>query len=211
MAREDEETPEVPAEERAMPTADTTLEAGAEGTTQTSEARSPEPAAPPAGESAPAQATESQEAEPEVRTYQPTEDYQVGDRIFHPVWGAVGVVRERDPREQVFRASIGKREERGRCHLIRVEFEKEVPASGGPRQVVTLIADWRGQPFEVGVPQPRPLPEPEVLLGARAEEETAVLRGGAPALPEIPEPEEELGIEEPEEQTDVEEIDRIRI
>lgn len=132
----------------------------------------------------------------EARRYRPTEDYAVGDRILHPVWNATGVVTYRDPREQVFRISIGRSEERGRCRVIRVQFEQEVPASGGPRREVTLIADWRGRPFEIGAPPPQPEETGPILPLLGVAERPTAARGHAPLLPEIPEPEE---IEEEEE------------
>jgi hypothetical protein len=215
MARQEDEMPEVPADEITTPTADTTLSETAEGDTLASEARSPELTVPAAGEAAPEESAEPPAvgAAPEARPYQPTEDYQEGDRIYHPVWAAVGVVTHRDPREQIFRMAVGRTEERGRCHLIRVQFDKEVPAQGGARQEVTLIADWRGRPLEVGAPPSRGLPEPEALTGApHAEEEEAVSpRRLAPALPEIPEPDEELDLEGIDDEPDVEQIEPIGI
>lgn len=204
MARKDEEMPEIPVGDAETPTGDVTLESGAKGDDLASTASSPALSVPPVAEApaeeegaeaeaAPAAAETAPEApgEPQVRRYRPSEDYAEGDRIIHPIWNTVGVVVHRDPQERIFRIPIGRTEERGRCHLIRVEFDNDVPANGGPTREVTLIADWHGRPFEVGAPAPASaLPEPEPLLAAAEAERPAPRR--MPALPEIPEPDEEF-------------------
>ncbi|MBI3948209.1 MAG: hypothetical protein HY321_19990 [Armatimonadetes bacterium] len=224
MAREDEKAPEIAVEDAEQPRGDSTLEPGARGADLASAATSPTLSAPgaseaeaeteapvpePAAVEVPARADPSPGTELETRPYRPTEDYVVGDRIVHPIWNAAGVVTYRDPREQVFRIPIGRVEERGRCHLIRVEFEQEVPAAGGSRREVMLIADWRGRPFEVGAPARR-APEPLLAL-PEVPERPAAARSRAPLLPEIPEPEEEEEEEGATEESEEEESEEERV
>lgn len=233
MEQKEQETPEIPIAEAEEPTGDVTLESGAEGVDLASTARSPELETPAPGESGPVGDGEAielldqgvTEAEPAVaaaqpapgapkaRPYRPTDDYVEGDRIHHAVWDATGVVKQRDPREQVFRVSVGGVDEPGRCHLIRVEFEKEVPASGGAKREVLLIADWHGRALEPGSTGGlRPTAAGTLMgLGEAAEERPAAPRARVPALPEIPEPEEALDEEEEEESTEEEEIEPVGI
>jgi len=220
MARKDNETPEIAASDVETPAGDVALEPGAEGADLASTARSPELEEPAPGEDGPVSedtdviaaeetaAEAAEPAEPKAKTYRPTEDYVEGDRVYHAVWDATGIVRHRDEREQIFRVSMGGVDEPGRCHLIRVEFEKDVPASGGARREVTLIADWRGRALEAGVSAP-PATATETLLGfPRTEEERpAAPRARTPALPEIPEPEETVELEDTAEETEDEEED----
>lgn len=204
MARKQEKTPE-PVEEMDILPDEEALEAVAEETEVTSAADdAPAFEAETAAEENGAVEGNGQAAGGKVRKYRPTEDYNEGDRIYHPIWNVEGVVTYRDPREQIFRTMLGRAEERGRCRMIRVQFEKDVPASGGARREVMLIADWHGHGFDVG-PQPvKALPETESLLEGRetAREERPAAR--KPALPEIPDIEDEAE-EDVEEDAPVEE------
>lgn len=208
MSPMDEKTPEAPVEDTETPTEDVTLEAGADENEQASPERSPEltaaaaeeaEAAAPEAEAAeetPAAAAAPAEKEPEVRRYRPTESYAVSERIYHPVWDAMGEVKEILEKERVFRATLGEQEERGRSRMIRVEFDKEVPTQAGPRREVELISEWHGQTFDVGV-QPAPPALPEVEVPAPTEEIVPPApQPRRPALPEIPE--EDLVVDEDE-------------
>ncbi len=225
MAAKDENRPEALVDETETPTGDVTL-AGTKGADLASTARSPELAVPAAAEAedarvaggtgkdaAPSENGGAHKGASGARPYRPSEDYAVGDHIFHPIWNVVGVVVDRESREQIFRLPVGRTEERGRCHMIKVEFEKDVPAAGGPRREVTLIADWHGRSFEVGAPPAPAVSAPESLAGleAPAVERPAVART-RPALPEIPDPDEELDVEDLEEEEPAEEdLDTIGI
>jgi len=228
MARKDDKAQEAKAEPKRAetPPGDVTLESGAEGADLAATASSPDLATPAGAgtDEGAAEATAEEqgvhEAEaaaaaqprPDIRRYRPSDDYSEGDWIYHPVWDAVGTVVRRDARERIFRLPVGRLEERVRCHLISVEFQKEVPASGGPRREVTLIADWRGKMFDVGAPAAK-LPEPGPLLElpAAGEERPAAART-RPILPEIPEPEATLEADEfGEDETEEEDIEPVGI
>jgi hypothetical protein len=204
MEQKEQETPVIPVAQAQEPTGDVTQEPGAEGADLASTARSPEVEVPTTGEGVPV---------PEVRPYRPTDDYIVGERIYHPVWDATGVVTERDPREQVFHMAVGGVDEPGRCHLIRVQFEKEVPASGGAKREVLLIADWHGRSLETGgTMAPRPSAVETLMgLGETSEEPISSARTTLAGLPEIPELESDLEQEDLEDSEGEEDIQPIGI
>jgi len=233
MEQKEQETPVIPVAQAQEPTGDVAQEPGAEGADLASTARSPEVEVPTTGEGVPVAegevveqsgtgATEAAAAAgtevanpsaPEVRPYRPTDDYIVGERIYHPVWDATGVVTERDPREQVFHMAVGGVDEPGRCHLIRVQFEKEVPASGGAKREVLLIADWHGRSLETGgTTAPRPSAVETLMgLGETSEEPISSARTTLAGLPEIPELESDLEQEDLEDSEGEEDIQPIGI
>lgn len=146
----------------------------------------------------------------EPRAYRPTDDYTEGERIYHLVWDAIGVVKHRDPREHVFRVSVGGVDEPGRCNLIRVEFDKEVPATGGPKREVVLVANWRGRALAAGAPSaPRTPVDTLKGFGDTEDDRPAGIRSKDSILPDIPvEPDEVVDevVEEAEEEGDTEEF-----
>ncbi|MDH7569231.1 MAG: hypothetical protein QHJ73_06560 [Armatimonadota bacterium] len=189
MASNDAET----SEGRVVDQAEAAPEANAEASVPESAGEAPSPGE----ENTAPGAASAEEARPPARRYRPVENYVEGERILHPVWNVEGTVRYREPRERVFRVSLGRAEERGRCHKIVVEFDEAVPTAQGPRREVALIADWHGRPFEVGEPV-APQTEPEVLFARTPDAERPASR--VPVLPDIPEPEPVEEEDEEEEQ-----------